>query len=106
VTDIAKCSGQGCPISLEQTCWRYLAPCGERQNFISPESTVGGECPNYLPVRDYSKPAKAKTKAQKKSDRLALEELSDGIEPLEPVKKSKPVWKPKLGDVWKKETNR
>ena len=102
MTDIAKCSGEGCPRSLEVTCWRYLAPCGERQNWISPESTVGGECPNYLPVREVIA-KKAKTKAQKKSDRLALSELSDGIEPLEPVKKSEPVWKPKLGDVWKKE---
>ena len=43
----------------------------------------------------------SKTKAQKKSDRLALDELSDGIEPLEPVKKRVPTWLPKLGDVWK-----
>ena len=46
---------------------------------------------------------KSKSKAQKKSERLALEELSDDIEPLEPVKKREKKWLPKLGDVWKKD---
>lgn len=42
-------------------------------------------------------------KSKKKSDRLALEELSEGIEPLEPVKKRQPVWLPKLGDLMNKQ---
>lgn len=52
-------------------------------------------------VREVS--TKSKSKAQKKSERLALEELSDDIEPLEPVKKREKKWLPKLGDVWKKD---
>ena len=104
MTDISKCSGEGCPLSLRSTCRCYTAPTGEWQSWIEPKVTTVGECPNYLPVRDYSKPSKTKTKAQKKSDRLALEELSDGIEPLEPVKKRVRTWLPKLGDVMKKET--
>ena len=47
-----------------------------------------------------------KTKAQKKSDRLALDELSDGVEPVEQVKKRVPTWLPKLGDVWKRDKER
>ena len=43
-----------------------------------------------------------KSKAQQKSDRLALEELSEGIQPLNPIKKSSPIWKPKLGDLLKR----
>ena len=50
MTDISKCNGDGCPLSLMSTCRRYTAPCGNYQSWISPESTVGGECPNYLPV--------------------------------------------------------
>lgn len=38
---------------------------------------------------------------QIKSDKLALEELVDEIEPVEPVEKRVPKWLPKLGDVLK-----
>jgi len=47
--NISKCCAQSCPMSLQNTCRRYTAPSGEHQSWISDESTVGGECPNYLP---------------------------------------------------------
>lgn len=49
MSDISKCTGQGCPLSLEQTCRRFTDEPSRRQSWISPEVTVGGECPNYLP---------------------------------------------------------
>lgn len=37
---------------------------------------------------------------KKRSDKRALDELSDGIEEVEPVQRVVPVWKPKLGDLF------
>jgi len=45
MTDISKCSGEGCP--LKDSCRRYTAPASEWQYWIEP-NWDGEECVVYL----------------------------------------------------------
>lgn len=47
MSDISKCSGNGC--DLREECYRFTAPASQRQSFIVPPA-VGEECTYRLPV--------------------------------------------------------
>lgn len=54
MTDISKCSGEGCP--LKETCWRYQAEAGDRQSWIEPPYKDGKcEIYWYMPGREDTK---------------------------------------------------
>ena len=56
MTDITKCNGKlnEIPCPLKQDCWRYNAPCSQRQSFFmnAPYDEQKKECPEFL---DYKK---------------------------------------------------
>lgn len=49
MADIAKCPGTRCP--QKQSCYRYLAPEEDWQEYMSPEFD-GTECEYYWPTKE------------------------------------------------------
>jgi hypothetical protein len=45
MTDITKCTGEGCP--LKETCYRFTAPTGMYQSFFFGVPIKNGKCEMY-----------------------------------------------------------
>lgn len=58
MADISKCAGQlgNVVCSVRENCWRFVAPAGERQAWMVPES-FGEDCPDYWRMRREPKKA-------------------------------------------------